>query len=59
MWFQCPWEISSQNFFPLPLQNLSSFTPGLLQLQKTYCYLEAKDLEILSPEAECEEFFQY
>jgi len=33
-----------------------SFTRDLLQLQKTCCYLEAKKLELLSPEAECEEF---
>lgn len=40
-----------------PCKICSGFTLDLLQFQKTYCYLEAKDLELLSPEAGCEEVF--
>lgn len=45
--------------FPLRLQNKYRFYIGasILQFQETYCYLEAKDLKLLSPETECEGFF--
>lgn len=40
-----------------PYRICTGFTLDPLQLQQTYYYLQAKDLELLSPEAECEEVF--